>query len=67
VCRLVGQSVRKVYCAKTTDWIQMPFGMVNGVSQGMGALDGCGDRQMGRGIFGVNLGHPILTNGDFVA
>ena len=27
----VGWSVRKVYCAKTANWIRMPFGMVIGV------------------------------------
>jgi len=38
----VGQSVgwsvclyvRKVYCGKTADWIQMPFGMMSGVGKG---------------------------------
>jgi len=44
VCRSVCLSGCKVYCGKTTDWIQMPFGMVSGVSQGMGVLDGGGDR-----------------------
>ena len=33
--------------------------------------DGCirwgGDHHRERGSFGVNLGHPIVTNGDFVA
>jgi len=43
----------------------MSFGMASGVSQGMGVLDGGGDRQRGRGSFGVNLGHPIIANGDF--
>jgi len=32
--------------------------------------DGCirwgGDRQRGRGSFGVNFGRPIVTNGDFI-
>jgi len=32
--------VRKVYCGKTADWIRMPFGVVNGVGQRMGVLDG---------------------------
>ena len=27
----------------------------------MGVLDGDGDRRRGRGSFGVNLGHPIVT------
>jgi len=30
-------------------------------------LDRGGDRRMGRGSFGVNVGRPIKTNGDFVA
>jgi len=45
----------------------MLFGMVCGVSRVMGVLDGGGDRRRGRGSFGVNLGHPIVTNWDFVA
>jgi len=32
----------------------------------MGILDRGGDHQRGSGSFGVNLGHPIVTNGDFV-
>ena len=32
--------VHKLYCDKTADWIQMPFGMVSGVGRGMGVLDG---------------------------
>jgi len=34
----------------------MPFGMVNGVGQGMGVLDGDGDRRMGRSSFGGEFG-----------
>jgi len=45
----------------------MLFGMVSRVGQGMGILDGGGDRQRGRSSFRVNLGHPIVTNGDFLA
>jgi len=33
-----------VYCGKTADWIRMLFGVVSGVGQGMGVLDGGGDR-----------------------
>ena len=40
VCLSVGRSVRKVYCSKTADWIRMRFGVVSGVGQGMGVLDG---------------------------
>ena len=35
----------------------MLFGMVSGVGQGMGVLDGA--------VLGVNMGCPIVTNGDF--
>jgi len=52
---------------ETTDWIQMPFGVVSGIRLGMGVLDFGGDRRRGRGSLGVNLRRPILTNGDFVA
>jgi len=41
------------------------FGMVTGVGQGIGILDGGGDRRR-RAALGVNLGCPIVTNGDFV-
>ena len=54
-------SVRKVYCAKTADWIWMPFGMMSGVGQGMG------DRWREGAVWVLNLGRPIVTNGDFVA
>jgi len=32
----------------------------------MGVLDGGSDRRRGKGCFGVNLGHPIVINGDSV-
>ena len=44
----------------------MLFGMVSGVGRGMGVLDWGGDHRRGRGSFRVNLGHSIVTNGDFV-
>ena len=51
-------SVRKVYCDKTPDWIHMPFGVVIGVGQGMGVLDGVVIVE-GEGAFSrVNLGCP---------
>jgi len=59
--------VRKVYCGRTADWIQMPFGVLSWVIRGMGVLDGGIDRQRGMGRFGDKLGLPIVTNGDFVA
>jgi len=55
VCLLVCRSVRKVYCGKTADWIQMPFGMVSGVGRGMGVLDGV---VIVKGK-GLNLGVPL--------
>ena len=42
----------------------MPFEMVSGVSRGVGVLDGGGDRRRGRGSLVINVGHPIVTNGD---
>jgi len=33
-----------VYCDKTADCIQMPFGVMSEVGQEMGVLDGDGDR-----------------------
>ena len=44
----------------------MPFGTVSGVGREMGVLDEGGDRRRGKGSFGVNLGRPIITSGDFV-
>ena len=43
----------------------MPFGEVSGVSRGMGVLDGSGDRRREGAFWGMNLGRPIVTNGDF--
>jgi len=43
----------------------MLLGMVSGVSRGLGVLDGGRGRRRVKGSFGVNLGHPIVTNGDF--
>jgi len=41
----------------------MPFGMVSGVGLGICVLDFGGDRRRGRGSFGGEFGHPIVTNG----
>jgi len=38
-----------------------------GSVEGWGALDGGGDRRRRWVSFGVNLGRPIVTDGDFVA
>jgi len=65
-CLSVCLLVRKVYCGKTAEcW--MLFGMVSGVGQGMGVLNGGGDRRRGRAVLEVNLMCSIVTNGDFVA
>ena len=39
VGRSVPVGLSTVYCGKTAEWIGMPFGMVSGVSQGMGVLN----------------------------
>jgi len=45
----------------------MPFGVVRGVSRGMGVL-GVVVIIEGEGtVLGVNMGRPIVTNGDLVA
>jgi len=43
----------------------MPFGMMSGVSRRMGVLDGVMIIEGEGAVLGVNLGHPIVTNGDF--
>jgi len=45
----------------------MPFGVVSRVGRGMGALDWVKIAQEKGAILRVNMGHPIVTNGDFVA
>ena len=56
VCVSVSLSVQKVYCGKVAEWIQMLFGMVSGVGQGMGVLVGDSYCQRGRGSFGGEFG-----------
>jgi len=54
---------------KTADWIWMPFGVVSGGR----SRDGCSllnevEIVEGEGVvLAINVGHSILTNGDFVA
>jgi len=38
----------------------MPFGLVSGVGRRMG-----GDRRRKGAVLGMNLGRPVVTNGDF--
>jgi len=56
-----------VYCGKTADCIWMPFGVVSGVGRGMGVLYGVDIVKWEGTVSEVNVGHPIVTNGDFVA
>jgi len=51
-----------VYCGKTVDPGAVWGGEWGG--RGIGVLDGGGDRRRGRAELGVNLGRPIVTNGD---
>jgi len=43
------------------------FGVVSGVGLRMGVLNFGGNRRSEGAVLGVNLGRPIVTNGDFVA
>jgi len=40
--------VRKVYCGKTADLIELSFGLLSGVSPGIGILDGSRHAARGR-------------------
>jgi len=55
----------QVYCGKTAEWKQMPFGMVSGVGRGMGVLDGGCDRRRGRVSFGGKFGASHCNQRDF--
>jgi len=70
-CRLVHLSdylsVCKVYCGKAAEWIRMSLGMVSGVSREMGVLDGVVIVKGEGAVLGVNLGHPIVISGVFIA
>ena len=44
-----------MYCGKTADLIGMPFAVMSGVGQGMGVLDGGGDRRRGMGTGSCEL------------
>jgi len=56
-----------VICQKMADWIWIPFGMVSGVGRRMGVLDSVVIVKGEVAVLGVNLGHPTVTSGDFVA
>jgi len=59
--------VQRVYCDKTAEWIQMPFGVMSGVSWGMRVLDRYlslkGKRQIWRWIWGVPFSTLTLLVG----
>jgi len=42
-------------------------GIIGRMGPGMRQVVGFEDRSMGRSTFGANLGHTIVTNGDFTA
>ena len=44
----------------------MPFGVVSGVSRGMGVLDGVVIIEGDEVVLGGEFGRPIVTNEDFV-
>jgi len=56
-----------VHCGKTADQTWMRFGMVGQMCSEVRQVVGFGDRSMGVGNFGGECGHPIVTNGEFVA
>jgi len=45
----------------------MPFGTIGRTGPEMRQVLGFGDRFTGKGTFGANLGHAIVTNWDFTA
>ena len=45
----------------------MPFGIVSGVGREMVVLDGVVIVEGNGAVLWVNLGHPIVSNGKFVA
>ena len=56
-----------MYYGKTAEWIRRPLGIVSGVNQGTGVLYGGVIIEEEGAVLVVNLGHPIITIGDFVA
>ena len=67
VSQLVGPESVLWYSGKTADWIQMPFVVLSGVSRGIGVLDGMVIEERERTVLGVNVGSPIVNNGDLYA
>jgi len=62
-----GLSICPVNCGKIDDWIWMRFGMICRLGPRMKQVDGVGDCPTRRAVLGVDMGRPIVTNGDFMA
>jgi len=45
----------------------MPFGVISQLGRRMRQVNRGGDHPWQWAILGVNVGHPSVTNGDFVA
>jgi len=45
----------------------MPFGVVSGIVRRTGVVDGVEIVEGEEAVWGVNVGHPIVTNADIVA
>ena len=54
-----------MYCGKTADWILIPFWLVSRVGGGMGVLHGAEIVEEEGIVLETNVGHPIVTSGDF--
>ena len=53
-----------MYCGKTAEWIQIPFGVLSAAGVGqVGCIRWGGDRRRERDSFRVNFGRPTVTNG----
>ena len=69
--RLVGLCVCRSVCPESVLWqmadrIRMPFLVVSGVGRGTGLLDGVVIVEREGAVLRVNLGRPMVTNGDFL-
>jgi len=49
------------------EWIRVPFAVMSVVGRGMGVLDGDSYRRREGTVLRVNLGRPIVINGNSVA
>ena len=67
LCICACKSVCPVHCGKTADRIRMLFGTIGRTGPGMRQVAGLGIGPREGVLFGANLGHAIVTNGDFTA